>query len=274
MPPGNRLAPMSQNAFGAPPTLAEIQLAARTAQRPAPLTLGERAQEINYGLGRGFTNVLQGNLGLAQALYQDPRAVGSAFVDAARQFAANPVDTVGNSLRGMWNRAKSGPAGLGEVLGENIDPRNFLKPRKAVMSQANSRGALNKLKYVRDKFEQRGDELVHADTGEKIASSKIINLKDGTPVSLLQMVDKYGDEGTIAALTPSGEMIGKLNYAIGQEGFHPDVFIEEPFRRQGLATSMYDLAEATGGVIPPYNGKGSVRTPMGEAFRKNRAGRK
>ena len=88
------------------------------------------------------------------------------------------------------------------------------------------------------------------------------------------MVDKYGDEGTIAALTPSGEMIGKLNYAIGQEGFHPDVFIEEPFRRQGLATSMYDLAEATGGVIPPYNGKGSVRTPMGEAFRKNRAGRK
>ena len=135
MPPGNRLAPMSQNAFGAPPTLAEIQLAARTAQRPAPLTLGERAQEINYGLGRGFTNVLQGNLGLAQALYQDPRAVGSAFVDAARQFAANPVDTVGNSLRGMWNRAKSGPAGLGEVLGENIDPRNFLKPRKAVMAE-------------------------------------------------------------------------------------------------------------------------------------------
>ena len=136
MPPGNRLAPMSQNAFGAPPTLAEIQLAARTAQRPAPLTLGESAQEINYGLGRGFTNVLQGNLGLAQALYQDPRAVGSAFVDAARQFAANPVDTVGNSLRGMWNRAKSGPAGLGQVVGENIDPRNFLKPRKAIMSQA------------------------------------------------------------------------------------------------------------------------------------------
>ena len=134
MPPGNRLAPMSQNAFGAPPTLAEIQLAARTAQRPAPLTLGERAQEINYGLGRGFTNVLQGNLGLAQALYQDPRAVGSAFVDAARGLAADPVGVVGNSLRGMWNRAKSGPAGLGEVVGENIDPRNLLKPKKAVTS--------------------------------------------------------------------------------------------------------------------------------------------
>ena len=156
MPPGNRLAPMSQNAFGAPPTLAEIQLAARTAQRPAPLTLGERAQEINYGLGRGFTNVLQGNLGLAQALYQDPRAVGSAFVDAARQFAANPVDTVGNSLRGMWNRAKSGPAGLGEVLGENIDPRNFLKPKKAVTS------AIDR-PYSFKKEAKRVSNLVHAE---------------------------------------------------------------------------------------------------------------
>jgi hypothetical protein len=134
MPPGNRLTPMSQNAFGAPPTLAEIQLAARTAQRPAPLTLGERAQELNYGLGRGFTNILEGNLGLAQALYQDPRAVGSALANAARQFAANPVDTVGNSLRGMWNRAKSSPAGLGEVVGENINPLNLLKPKKAIMA--------------------------------------------------------------------------------------------------------------------------------------------
>ena len=252
---------------------------------PSPNYLRD-AGEFTSGLLRGSSTGLMGGLqmrdqlaldayrsaqaGSLQGLYADARRV-------AQEAVANPsmiTDVVGNSLRGMWNRAKSGPAGLGEVLGENIDPRNFLKPRKAVMSQANSRGALNKLKYVRDKFEQRGDELVHADTGEKIASSKIINLKDGTPVSLLQMVDKYGDEGTIAALTPSGEMIGKLNYAIGQEGFHPDVFIEEPFRRQGLATSMYDLAEATGGVIPPYNGKGSVRTPMGEAFRKNRAGRK
>ena len=136
MPPGNRLAPVTQNAFGSPPTLAEIQLAARTAQRPSPMTLGQRAQELNYGLGRGFTNILQGNLDLAQALYQDPRAVGMGFVDAATQFAQDPAGVVGNSLRSMWNRAKSSPAGLGEVVGENIDPRNLLKPRKAIVSQA------------------------------------------------------------------------------------------------------------------------------------------
>ena len=132
MPPGNRLAPVTQNAFGSPPTLAEIQLAARTAQRPSPMTLGQRAQELNYGLGRGFTNILQGNLDLAQALYQDPRAVGMGFVDAATQLVQDPAGVVGNSLRSMWNRAKSSPAGLGEVVGENIDPRNWLKPRKAL----------------------------------------------------------------------------------------------------------------------------------------------
>lgn len=135
MPPGNRLAPVTQNAFGSPPTLAEIQLAARTAQRPSPMSLAQRAQELNYGLGRGFTNILQGNLDLAQALYQDPRAVGMGFVDAATQFAQDPAGVVGNSLRGMWNRAKSSPAGLGEVVGENIDPRNWLKPRKALRKE-------------------------------------------------------------------------------------------------------------------------------------------
>jgi hypothetical protein len=96
------------------------------------MTLGERAQELNYGLGRGFTNVLQGNLDLAQALYQDPRAVGMGIYEGARGLMADPVGVVGNSLRGMWNRAKSSPAGLGEVIGENIDPRNFLKPRSAL----------------------------------------------------------------------------------------------------------------------------------------------
>ena len=49
-----------------------------------------------------------------------------------RQLLTHPVDTVGNSLREMWTRAKSSPAGLGEVVGENIDPRNWLKPRKVL----------------------------------------------------------------------------------------------------------------------------------------------
>jgi hypothetical protein len=99
------------------------------------MTLGQRAQELNYGLGRGFTNVLQGNLDLAQALYQDPRAVGMGIYEGARGLVADPVGVVGNSLRSMWNRAKSSPAGLGEVIGENIDPRNFLKPRKALRQE-------------------------------------------------------------------------------------------------------------------------------------------
>jgi len=72
---------------------------------------------------------------------QQAGSLQGVYADAwrvAQEAAANPsmiTDAVGNSLRGMWNRAKSGPAGLGEVIGENIDPRNFLKPRKALRKE-------------------------------------------------------------------------------------------------------------------------------------------
>lgn len=132
MPPGNRLAPVSQNALGAPPTLAEIQLAQRTYSRPAPLTLAERAQELQYGLGQGLGNAAVAPLQFAADLYQDPRGVVGGMLQGYRQLLTHPVDTVGNSLREMWTRAKSSPAGLGEVVGENIDPRNWLKPRSAL----------------------------------------------------------------------------------------------------------------------------------------------
>jgi hypothetical protein len=113
---------------------------------PSPNYLRD-AGEFTSGLLRGSSTGLMGGLqmrdqlaldayrsaqaGSLQGLYADARRV-------AQEAVANPsmiTDVVGNSLRGMWNRAKSGPAGLGEVLGENIDPRNFLKPRKAVMAE-------------------------------------------------------------------------------------------------------------------------------------------
>jgi site-specific DNA-cytosine methylase len=77
-----------------------------------------------------------GPLQVVQQSYEDPYSLGQGVYEGARGLMADPVGVVGNSLRSMWNRAKSGPAGLGEVIGENIDPRNFLKPRKAIMSQA------------------------------------------------------------------------------------------------------------------------------------------
>jgi len=114
---------------------------------PSPNYLRD-AGELTGGLLRGSSTALMGGLQMRDQLALDAyrsQQAGSlqgVYADAwraAQEAAANPsmiTDAVGNSLRGMWNRAKSGPAGLGEVVGENIDPRNWLKPRKAIMSQA------------------------------------------------------------------------------------------------------------------------------------------
>ena len=102
---------------------------------PSPNYLRDARQFVG-GVGRGLANqFVISPLQMVQQSYEDPYSLGQGIYEGARSLAADPVGVVGNSLRGMWNRAKSSPAGLGEVVGENIDPRNWLKPKKAIMSQ-------------------------------------------------------------------------------------------------------------------------------------------
>jgi hypothetical protein len=101
---------------------------------PSPNYLASAGQFVG-GVGRSLLKAnVTGPLQIMQQSYEDPYSLGQGVYEGARGLMADPVGVVGNSLRGMWNRAKSGPAGLGEVIGENIDPRNLLKPRKAVMA--------------------------------------------------------------------------------------------------------------------------------------------
>jgi len=112
---------------------------------PSPNYLRD-AGDFTGGLLRGSSTALMGGLQMRDQLaldaYKSQQAgnLQGVYADAwraAQEAAANPsmiTDAVGNSLRGMWTRAKSGPAGLGEVIGENIDPRNLLKPKKAIMA--------------------------------------------------------------------------------------------------------------------------------------------
>jgi len=102
---------------------------------PSPNYLASAGQLVG-GVGRGLSNqFVTSPLQLVQQSYEDPYSLGQGIYEGARSLMADPVGVVGNSLRGMWNRAKSGPAGLGEVIGENIDPRNWLKPRKALRKE-------------------------------------------------------------------------------------------------------------------------------------------
>ena len=102
---------------------------------PSPNYLRGAGQFVG-GVGRGLANqFVVSPLQMVQQSYQDPYSLGQGIYEGARSLAADPVGVVGNSLRGMWNRAKSSPAGLGQVVGENIDPRNFLKPRKGMRQE-------------------------------------------------------------------------------------------------------------------------------------------
>ena len=133
MPPNNRLAPPVQNAFGAPPTFAGMQAAQNAPNRGPAYTTSDRLDDVSRGLGTGFTNVLQGNADLARALFTDPKALAAQLAQAAISLGAHPSKIPGmvsNAMHNMWSQASSSPEGLGEVVGANIDPRNWLKPRK------------------------------------------------------------------------------------------------------------------------------------------------
>lgn len=110
-----------------------------------------------------------------------------------------------------------------------------------------------------------------APANEAIDSGKAIKveLKDGSSVDLVNMTDKDGAR-TIVAVS-DGNVVGSLGYAT-VEGFSPDAYVDKDFQRKGIASAMYDLAEKTGGVIPPVDATNAVRTEDGAAFRNARAG--
>lgn len=83
---------------------------------------------------------------------------------------------------------------------------------------------------------------------------------------------RTGDEFSVDVFTKSGEHAGGVDFAkrVGDEWQNPSVEVKEAFRRKGIATKMYNIAEAES---PDYVYRGSdpkvggVRTPDGRAFR-------
>lgn len=93
-------------------------------------------------------------------------------------------------------------------------------------------------------------------------------LKDGSSINLVNMQSE--DTGEIQAYTQSGELIGSLSYNTAEDNgvrFNPTVEVNEKYRRKGVATAMYKLAEQTGGLIPAVDQAGQVRSEAGIAFR-------
>ena len=134
---------------------------------PSPNYLRDAGQFVG-GVGRGLANqFVVSPLQLVQQSYEDPYSLGQGIYEGARSLAADPVGVVGNSLRGMWNRAKSGPAGLGQVVGENIDPRNLLKPKPQIIEISGYHGTRPEVAKI---IQQEGFDLSKHGTGQKFSA--------------------------------------------------------------------------------------------------------
>jgi hypothetical protein len=98
-------------------------------------------------------------------------------------------------------------------------------------------------------------------------------LKNGEKVRLVHAISRDGDEGRIVAFDDKGTPIGDLSYSRVEEPngqrYNPDVVVRDEWKRNGLATILYDRAEQSGGLIPPV-AQDAVRTPEGNAFRTAR----
>lgn len=109
--------------------------------------------------------------------------------------------------------------------------------------------------------------LVPARNAVSEGNSIAIRLKNGETIHLVSFGDE--GEGRIVAIDRGGDLVGDLSYTKG-EAHNPDIHVEDKWRRLGVATRLYDLAELRGAAIPPFDMPGQVRTEMGQAFRKAR----
>lgn len=103
--------------------LAPEQMTAMQAPTQQPtMSLLDRISETGAGIGKGLANTVEG---MGQMV--------TAPIETGKEMYRNVSDVVRNpsliveALKQMGQKATSSPAGFGEVVGENINPRNFAK---------------------------------------------------------------------------------------------------------------------------------------------------
>lgn len=123
-----------------------------------------------------------------------------------------------------------------------------------------------------------GEILAPARQAVAANNSARITLKNGAVVNLVVSQNEDNTEGRVIALDKDGKEVGQLMFTKAEDPdgsrYNPHVSVNEELRRGGLATAMYDLAEANGALIPSVDQPGQIRSEEGDAFRNARAGRK
>lgn len=103
--------------------LSPEQMTAMQAPTQQPtMSLLDRISETGAGIGKGLANTVEG---MGQMV--------TAPIETGKEMYRNVSDVVSNpsliveALKQMGQKATSSPAGFGEVVGENINPRNLAK---------------------------------------------------------------------------------------------------------------------------------------------------
>ncbi|HFX6261826.1 TPA: GNAT family N-acetyltransferase [Acinetobacter baumannii] len=155
----------------------------------------------------------------------------------------------------------------------------------------NAEGALGKNGIKKTGFIKLNDFLPKYDINNPksmserltIAAKKIFDkklyesyeLSSGELIHLAKTdIDSDGEHGFLA-INNSGELIGYLSFHTVDDGnngrFNPTIHVEEGYRRKGIASMLYDVAEENGGLIPGlHDSSGTLRTALGQSFRKGR----
>jgi hypothetical protein len=89
---------------------------------PNEMSWLDRLNELSAGVGTGLTNQLEGY----KQLITHPIDTAQQIYQSGKAIVQDPA-LLAQGLKAMGERAVSSPQGLGEVVGENINPRNLLR---------------------------------------------------------------------------------------------------------------------------------------------------
>jgi len=139
--------------------LSPEQITAMQAPTQQPtMSLLDRLSETGAGIGKGLANTVEGMGQMVTA----PIETGKEMYRNVSDVVSNPSLIV-DALKQMGEKATSSPAGFGEVVGENINPRNLLKtlthPKISAISADAEKSFLLQAKAEKKRLSNLGEEL-------------------------------------------------------------------------------------------------------------------
>jgi hypothetical protein len=246
-----------------------------------PLVLGvAREEQADYTAVDSLANIVFGTA-IGGGLHFSAGYIGDRFKARAE---AGPLAKTIDSLPHQDQAALMRTAVAQAIEGRPIDVQLPLRVAVDAGGSTGSRGGRpapeQRVVTVEEGAPSRGSshpdyQLIESvkraalDSGQYVTAAT----KDGD-IKLVNLQDSV--EGKIHAFDAKGNEIGVLSYVkVEQDGmrFNPNSEVVSAWQRKGVATAMYELADATGGKIPARDQPGQIRSADAIAFHEARYAR-